>query len=71
MINETTICGFCNKPCVKLDVVLLKDDKLYYAYKHRCPSCNYTIYELSDFICGKENPEKFNYFLPKAIDISK
>lgn len=71
MINENIVCGLCSISCNKLDVIVLKDNQLYYANRINCPSCHYTLYELTEPICGKESSDKFNYFLTKAIDISK
>lgn len=71
MRSKNIICGFCNTFCSKSEVIVLRDNNLYYANRIKCPSCNYTSYELTENICGIESPEKFDYFLPKAIDISK
>lgn len=72
MSNDSiVVCGFCGNICEKYQVVVLKEGKLYHADKAKCNHCNKSFFELGDLICGKESPDKFNYYLSVAIDLNK
>lgn len=71
MENSLYFCSFCGNLCDKQELIVKKDNVLYYANKIECHNCKYAVYNLEDKICGTESPDRYSFFLQKAIDISK